>query len=77
MKKHRCSLPPLDYLLFFEAVARQGNFTKAAEELNVSQAAVSKRVKVLEGLLGFFLVHRQGRYINFTLEGLKIANKTS
>jgi LysR family glycine cleavage system transcriptional activator len=77
MKKHRCSLPPLDYLLFFEAVARQGNFTKAAEELNVSQAAVSKRVKVLEGLLGFFLVHRQGRYINFTPEGLKIANKTS
>jgi len=77
MKKHRRSLPPLDYLLFFEAVARQGNFTRAAEELNVSQATVSKRVKVLEGLLGFSLVHRQGRHINFAPEWLKIANKTS
>jgi LysR family glycine cleavage system transcriptional activator len=77
MKKHRRSLPPLDYLLFFEAVARQGNFTKAAEELNVSQAAVSKRVKVLEGLLGFSLVHRQEASYQLHSKGLKIANKTS
>ncbi len=77
MKNYRRSLPPLDYLLFFEAVARQGNFTRAAEELNVSQAAVSKRIKVLEGLLGLSLIHRQGRSINFTQDGLKLANKTS
>jgi LysR family glycine cleavage system transcriptional activator len=48
MKSFRSTLPTLDYLLFFEAVARHKNFTKAAEELNVSLAAVSNRVKYLE-----------------------------
>ncbi|MGH1542745.1 MAG: LysR family transcriptional regulator [Arenicella sp.] len=77
MKNYRRSLPPLDYLLFFEAVARHGSFTRAAEELNISQAAVSKRVKGLEDLLGFSLVDRHGRNISFTQEGHKLASKTS
>ncbi|WP_274594865.1 LysR family transcriptional regulator [Parasedimentitalea marina] len=57
---------PLDYLLFFEAVARHKNFTRAAEELNVSQAAVSKRVKFLESWMGVELVTRHGRAITLT-----------
>ncbi len=73
MKSFRRSLPPLDYLLFFEAVARHGNFTRAAEELNVSQAAVSKRVKVLEDWLGLPLVHRSGRNITLSLNGKTLA----
>jgi len=48
MKNYRSSLQPLDYLLFFEAAARHRSITKAASELSVSQAAVSKRVKFLE-----------------------------
>lgn len=74
MKNFRRSLPPLDYLLFFEAVARHGNFTRAAEELNVSQAAVSKRVKVLEQWLGLPLVHRSGRRITLTRNGRMLAD---
>ncbi|WP_347310783.1 LysR family transcriptional regulator [Defluviimonas sp. SAOS-178_SWC] len=73
MKNFRRSLPPLDYLLFFEAVARHGNFTRAAEELNVSQAAVSKRVKVLEDWLGLPLVHRSGRNISLSRNGKTLA----
>lgn len=74
MKSFRRSLPPLDYLLFFEAAARHGNFTRAAEELNVSQAAVSKRVKVLEDWLGMTLVHRSGRKISLSRNGKTLAD---
>jgi DNA-binding transcriptional LysR family regulator len=77
MKNFRHSLPPLDYLLFFEAVARHGNFTRAAEELNVSQAAVSKRVKVLEDWLGLKLVHRSGRNISLSRNGKTLANNST
>ncbi len=77
MKKFRNTLPPLDYLLFFEAVARHGNFTRAAEELNVSQAAVSKRVKSLEMRLGLDLVSRNGRAVSLTRNGQKLALSTS
>lgn len=77
MKNFRRSLPPLDYLLFFEAAARHGNFTRAAEELNVSQAAVSKRVKVLEDWLGMTLVHRSGRKLSLSRNGKALADNTS
>ncbi|MCF6433361.1 MULTISPECIES: LysR family transcriptional regulator [unclassified Leisingera] len=73
MKNYRRALPPLDYLLFFEAVARHGNFTRAAEELNVSQAAVSKRIKVLEDWLGMTLVNRRGRNLSLTRNGKILA----
>ncbi|KIC20458.1 LysR family transcriptional regulator [Leisingera sp. ANG-Vp] len=73
MKNYRRALPPLDYLLFFEAVARHQNFTRAAEELNVSQAAVSKRVKVLEEWLGMTLVNRSGRNLSLTRNGQVLA----
>ena len=77
MKHYRTSLPPLDYLLFFEAAARHGNFTKAAEELNVSQAAVSKRVKYLEEWLGMELVSRTGRTVEPSFKGAKLATHIS
>ncbi|MEM7177748.1 MAG: LysR family transcriptional regulator [Pseudomonadota bacterium] len=76
MKNYRHLLPPLDYLLFFEAVARHRNFTRAAEELNVSQAAVSKRVKVLEDWLDMPLVYRHGRRIELSRNGENLAEKT-
>ncbi|PVH27313.1 LysR family transcriptional regulator [Pararhodobacter oceanensis] len=77
MKKYRRSLPPLDYILFYEAVARTGSFTRAAEELSVSQAAVSKRIKNLETMLGCALVLRDGRRISLTPSGSKLATIAS
>lgn len=77
MKHYRTALPPLDYLLFFEAAARHGNFTKAATELNVSQAAVSKRVKYLEEWLGMELISRNGRTIDTSFKGAKLATHIS
>ena len=41
-------LPPLNWLRSFEAAARHLSFTRAAEEMNVTQAAVSQQVKALE-----------------------------
>ncbi len=77
MKHYRSTLPPLDYLLFFETVARHKNFTRAAEELNVSQAAVSKRIKFLEGWLGIELITRRGRTVDLTKAGHKLAANAS
>lgn len=77
MKNYRRTLPPLDYLLFFETVARHKNFTRAAEELNVSQAAVSKRVKFLESWLGVELMTRNGRSVDLTKAGHKLAANAS
>ena len=77
MKKFRSYLPPLDYLLFFEAAARHGNFTRAADELNVSQAAVSKRIKSLESQLNLELVTRNGPSISLTPTGHKLAASTT
>lgn len=53
----------------FEAVARHLNFTKAAEELCVTQAAVSHQVKALEDQLGVRLFTRSGRHVELTEEG--------
>jgi len=58
MKKYRYSLPPLDTLIFFEAAMRYGSFTRAADELMVSQAAVSKRIRQLEDWLDIPLFSR-------------------
>ncbi len=49
--KERRSLPPLNALRAFEAVARSLSFTRAAEELLVTQSAVSRQVKNLEDIL--------------------------
>ena len=46
------NLPPLNALRAFEAAARHLSFTKAAEELRVTQSAVSQQVRKLEGRLG-------------------------
>ena len=44
----RRKLPPLSALRAFEAAARHGSFTRAAEELNLTQSAVSRQIKDLE-----------------------------
>ena len=54
-------LPPLAYLRSFEAAARHQSFTRAADELNLTQAAVSNHVRALEDFIGrplFLRAHR-------------------
>src|SRR6202790_5580799 len=62
------SLPPLNGLLVFEAAARHLSFTRAAEELNVTQTAVSHQIRRLEEQLGMTLFIRQNRALLLTLE---------
>src|SRR5438552_13757815 len=62
-------LPPLSGLRAFEAVARHLSATRAAEELAVTQPAVSQQVRRLEAQLGVRLVRRQGRQLALTAEG--------
>ena len=55
----RRSLPPLNALRSFDAAARHRSFTRAAEELCVTQGAVSHQVKALETELGLQLFKRE------------------
>lgn len=61
-------LPPLNALRAFEAAARHRSFTRAAAELNVTQAAVSAQVKLLEERLGLRLFLRSGGGLKLTPE---------
>ncbi len=63
-------LPPLNSLKVFEAAARHLSFTRAAEELFVTQAAVSHQIKALEEFLGGLkLFRRRNRSLLLTEEG--------
>lgn len=69
--KNRRHLPPLNALRAFEAVARFLSFTKAAEELLVTQSAVSRQVKNLEDILGVALILRKAQ-LELTEEGKRL-----
>jgi DNA-binding transcriptional LysR family regulator len=62
-------LPPLDTLIAFECVARLGSFTRAADELCVTQSAVSKQVRSLEQALGVALFVRGARGVQISTAG--------
>jgi LysR family glycine cleavage system transcriptional activator len=62
-------LPPLEWVRAFEAAARLGGFTAAADELGLTQAAVSQRIAQLERHLGAALFHRRARAVMLTVEG--------
>lgn len=62
-------LPPLNALKAFETAARHLSFTKAAEELFVTQAAISHQIKALEDHLGLKLFMRKNRSLLLTEEG--------
>src|SRR3546814_1586060 len=59
-------LPPLSAIRVFEAAARLENFTAAAQELGMTQAAVSYQMNMLEERLGLSLFQRAGRHIALT-----------
>ena len=62
-------LPPLNALKAFEAAARHESFTRAAEELSVTQGAVSHQVKALEAELGLKLFNRERQRLVITEAG--------
>jgi LysR family glycine cleavage system transcriptional activator len=62
----RRPLPPLNALRAFEATARHLSFSKAADELHVTPAALSHQIRGLEELLELKLFHRRARAIELT-----------
>lgn len=67
-------LPSLNALKAFEAAARHESFTRAAEELFVTQGAVSHQVKALEAELGFKLFNRERQRLVITDAGREYLN---
>jgi LysR family transcriptional regulator, glycine cleavage system transcriptional activator len=67
--RRRNALPPLDLLVGFEAAARHLSFTKAGEELYLTQSAVSRQIKDLEDELGVPLFQRRHRALALTEAG--------
>jgi LysR family glycine cleavage system transcriptional activator len=63
------NIPPLRSIKAFEASARLLSFTLAAQELHVSQAAISYQIKNLEQLTGVELFKRYNRSLKLTFEG--------
>ena len=75
MRNLRRTLPSLNSLYVIEAVSRHLNFSHAANELAISQPAVSKSIRQLEQSLGVQLFIRQHRGLSLTTEGEAFANQ--
>jgi DNA-binding transcriptional LysR family regulator len=67
--RNRNALPALDLLVGFESAARHLSFTKAGEELFLTQSAVSRQIKELEDQLGVTLFQRRHRALALTEAG--------
>lgn len=70
----RRKLPPLNAVRAFEASARNGGFTRAAEELRVSQGAISRHIRCLEQALQVKLFTRVHRGVELTAQGAAFFN---
>ena len=70
------TLPPLNAVRAFEAVARTGGVAAAAKSLFVTHGAVSKQIHLLEDHLGVRLFMREGRQLVLTDEGRRFAEQT-
>lgn len=72
MQKKRFDLPPIDLIESFEAAGRTLSFTKAADELHLTQSAVSRQIKQLEDRIGVPLFERHHRALALTEEGERL-----
>lgn len=66
--KHKV-LPPLDYLLAFESAAKTGSFAAAARDLNISETAISRKIRLLEQHYDIALFVRGHRSVALTAQG--------
>jgi len=71
------ALPPLAWFRAFESAARRLSFTAAAEEIGMTQSAVSQHVKSLETSLGVALFIRRPRGLSLTDDGRKLLPQVS
>jgi len=74
---HWTEFPTLNSLRAFSAVAENLSFSRAADSLNVTHAAVSQQVKALEERIGLTLIERKGKVIALTTEGKSLAHDLS
>ena len=72
METLRRLIPSASSLIVFEVAGRHQNFTRAAEELGMSQAAVSYAIRGLEEQLGVPLFHRMHRAVSLTDAGERL-----
>lgn len=77
MVRRRSDSIPLATFRFFEVAAEEQSFTRAAARLLVSQAAVSRRIALLEARLGSKLFYRGGRKITLTAAGVRLLSHVS
>ena len=70
-------LPPLSTMVAFEAAARHQSFTLAATELHLTQAAISRQIRLLEEDLGINLFLRANRAVTLTSEGRDLQHTVS
>jgi LysR family glycine cleavage system transcriptional activator len=68
----RYRIPSTSALVAFESAARHGNFSRAADELNTSQPAISRHIKALEDRLGVALFRRDARNPHLTAQGRRL-----
>lgn len=75
MLSKRQILPPLDYLVAFESAAVHGSFAAAARDMNISETAISRKVRLLEQHYGVALFVRGHRSISLTQQGLALRDQ--
>lgn len=73
MSIQRRLLPSMSTLAAFDAAARSGSFTAAAQELNVTQGAISRQIRLLEKQLGILLFTRDKQRVYLTEQGKRYA----
>lgn len=74
-EKHISALPPLEALEAVLVAARLGTFSAAAETLQITHGAVSRRVAAVEAWAGIRLFSRHGRGVRLTLDGERLASR--
>jgi LysR family transcriptional regulator, glycine cleavage system transcriptional activator len=72
MNARAFELPPLELLVAFESAARHLSFTRAADEIALTQSAVSRQIQALEDRLGVTLFRRLHRALALTEDGAKL-----
>jgi LysR family transcriptional regulator, glycine cleavage system transcriptional activator len=72
MNQRAFELPPLESLVAFESAARHLSFTRAGDEIALTQSAVSRQIQALEERLGVALFRRLHRALALTEDGVKL-----
>ena len=75
MSDVRNVLPPLDYFVAFEAAAQLGSFAAASRRLNISETAISRKVRLLEQHYNLPLFARGHRSVSLTHRGVELLVK--